>query len=82
MTTRLYTHPACLEHDTGPRHPERSDRLRAVLRALEDEAFAGDRGARYLWWYKRTPYWDDTVGLMPVMRLMAPADFSLACWPE
>ena len=40
MTTRLYTHPACLEHDTGPGHPERPERLRAVLRALEDQAFA------------------------------------------
>ncbi len=40
MTTRLYTHPACLEHDTGPAHPERAERLRAVLRALDDRAFA------------------------------------------
>ncbi|GAB3508537.1 histone deacetylase family protein [Pseudoxanthomonas daejeonensis] len=29
-----YTHPACLEHDTGPEHPERAARLRAVLDAL------------------------------------------------
>ena len=40
MITRLYTHPACLDHDTGPGHPERPDRLRAVLRALEDRVFA------------------------------------------
>ena len=40
MTTLLLTHPACLEHDTGPHHPERPDRLRAVLAALEDAAFA------------------------------------------
>jgi acetoin utilization deacetylase AcuC-like enzyme len=39
MTTRLYSHAACLDHDTGPGHPERSDRLRAVMRALEGEAF-------------------------------------------
>jgi acetoin utilization deacetylase AcuC-like enzyme len=31
---RLYTHPACLRHDTGPRHPERPERLAAVLAAL------------------------------------------------
>lgn len=35
MTTALITHPACLEHDTGPYHPECAERLRAVLQALE-----------------------------------------------
>jgi len=29
-----YTHPACLEHDTGPDHPERPARLKVVLDAL------------------------------------------------
>jgi len=33
-----YTHPACLEHDTGPGHPERPERLEAVLDAVH-EAF-------------------------------------------
>ena len=37
--TALFTHPACLDHDTGPGHPERPDRLRAVLAALEAEEF-------------------------------------------
>ncbi len=41
MTTVLLSHPDCLRHDTGPGHPERPDRLRAISRALEDEAFAG-----------------------------------------
>jgi len=36
----LITHPAGLDHDTGPGHPECADRLRAVLAALEAEAFA------------------------------------------
>jgi acetoin utilization deacetylase AcuC-like enzyme len=40
VTTALITHPACLEHDTGPYHPENADRLRAVLAALEAEEFA------------------------------------------
>ncbi|MBN8928994.1 MAG: acetoin utilization protein [Rhodospirillales bacterium 69-11] len=40
MATTLITHPACLEHDTGPYHPECSDRLRAVISALEAEEFA------------------------------------------
>lgn len=40
MTTALFTHPACLDHDTGSRHPEHPGRLKAVLEALEGEAFA------------------------------------------
>jgi acetoin utilization deacetylase AcuC-like enzyme len=39
VTVALITHPACLEHDTGPYHPECPDRLRAVLRVLEAEEF-------------------------------------------
>src|SRR6185437_7909376 len=40
VTTALITHPACLEHDTGPYHPETSERLRAVLSALEAPEFS------------------------------------------
>ena len=40
--------------------------------ALEDESFAADAGARWLWWYQRTPYWDERVGLLPFYRVMAP----------
>jgi len=40
MTTLLITHDACLGHDTGLGHPECSDRLRAVGRALETEEFS------------------------------------------
>ncbi|MCA8931158.1 MAG: histone deacetylase family protein, partial [Rhodospirillaceae bacterium] len=39
MNTLLFTHPACLDHDTGLGHPESPDRLRAVLAALNGEAF-------------------------------------------
>jgi acetoin utilization deacetylase AcuC-like enzyme len=35
MTLALVTHAACLAHDTGPGHPERIDRLRAVLDAID-----------------------------------------------
>ena len=38
--TQLYTHACLLDHDTGPHHPERPDRLKAVFRALEAPAFA------------------------------------------
>ncbi len=34
MTLRVYTHPACLLHDTGPGHAESPQRLRAVTDAL------------------------------------------------
>ena len=40
MTVLLLTHKACLEHDTGPFHPECPDRLRHVMAALESETFA------------------------------------------
>jgi acetoin utilization deacetylase AcuC-like enzyme len=54
MTTLLVTHKDCIAHDTGPGHPERSERLISVLKALDAPAFArlrrmeapmADRGA-------------------------------------
>ncbi len=39
MTTLLLSHPVCLEHDTGPGHPERADRLRAIEKVLADKHF-------------------------------------------
>ncbi len=39
MHTILFSHPACLGHETPPGHPESVDRLRAVLSALESEDF-------------------------------------------
>ncbi len=40
MMLRLYTHPACLQHDPGPRYPEQPARLRVVLQALDRDCFA------------------------------------------
>jgi acetoin utilization deacetylase AcuC-like enzyme len=40
MATLLVTHSACLDHLVPPGHPERPDRLRAVLAVLEEERFA------------------------------------------
>ena len=39
MTPLLLTHPSFVAHDTGPGHPERPDRMRAIDRALSHEAF-------------------------------------------
>lgn len=39
MTTLLYTHESAEDHDTGPGHPERSDRIRAVKKALAAPSF-------------------------------------------
>ena len=39
MKTLLFTHTDCLYHDTGAGHPERPDRLRAVLHALYGDGF-------------------------------------------
>lgn len=40
MTTLLFSHPTCLEHDPGRHHPESPARLRAMLTALDRPEFA------------------------------------------
>ena len=42
MTTGLLYDPVFLEHDTGFGHPERSDRLPAVMDYLEKQSYFGD----------------------------------------
>ena len=39
MTTLYITHPSFVDHDTGPGHPERPDRIRAIDKALSHESF-------------------------------------------
>ena len=39
MPTLLFTHPACVQHDTGDYHPECSDRLRSILHVLDHPDF-------------------------------------------
>ncbi len=39
MTTLLITHPCFVEHDTGPGHPERPDRMRAIDKVLAHDVF-------------------------------------------
>ena len=50
---------------------ERPEVREAWREALEQPGFAQDRQARIEWWWRRTPYWDDTVGLLPVLRVMS-----------
>jgi acetoin utilization deacetylase AcuC-like enzyme len=40
MSTLYLTHPAFKQHDTGPGHPERPDRMRAIDAVMEHEIFA------------------------------------------
>jgi acetoin utilization deacetylase AcuC-like enzyme len=40
MPTLLITHPCFLEHDTGPGHPERPDRMRAIDKVLTHAMFS------------------------------------------
>ncbi len=49
-------------------------------KALGDPEFAADPSARYMWWYRRTPYWDESVGLVPVLRAMKALDLELEPW--
>ena len=41
MSTLLITHPSFAGHDTGPGHPERPDRMRAIDRVLGHDVFNG-----------------------------------------
>ena len=41
MTTLLYTHPASLEHDAGPGHPELPARMRAIEAAFAQDGLEG-----------------------------------------
>jgi acetoin utilization deacetylase AcuC-like enzyme len=43
MTTGLFTHDACLRHVTPPGHPERVERLQAVIAGLGGDAFSALR---------------------------------------
>jgi hypothetical protein len=53
----------------------------AWLQALADEGFASDRSARYVWWYRHTPFWDEQLGLLPVFRVMTALPMALGPWP-
>ncbi len=39
MTTLLFSHPACEQHDPGSFHPENPGRLKAIMKALDSPEF-------------------------------------------
>ena len=39
--TLFLTHPNCQLHKTGPGHPEKPERLKAILKAIESPQFSG-----------------------------------------
>ncbi len=49
-------------------------------KALEDPKFAADPNARYMWWYRRTPHWDETIGLLPAFRVMKAPALTTRAW--
>jgi hypothetical protein len=57
------------------------DEVRAAWQqALRDREFAADPRARALWWYRRTPYWDEQVGLLPIMRVLKVPPWQTRPW--
>jgi hypothetical protein len=48
--------------------------------ALKDEKFAADPQARYQWWFRRTPYWDARIGLLPYFRVMTAPRLTTRPW--
>jgi len=48
--------------------------------ALKDEKFAADGNARYQWWYRHTPYWDERIGLLPYFRVMTAPKLDTRLW--
>jgi hypothetical protein len=70
LERKEYIEPRVLEPIVRRRLAEDPALAAEWAAALEDEAFAADPGARWLWWYQRTPYWDETVGRLPVFRAL------------
>ena len=52
----------------------------AWAQALEDPEFTNNPSARYLWWYSKTAYWDESVGLLPVYRVMSHPNLVTEPW--
>jgi len=62
MSVALFTHPDMIEHRPGEGHPERPERLRAVLDCIEDSGLSLERRAA-------------TEAAVEDLRLVHPADY-------
>lgn len=49
-------------------------------KALEDPKLAADPNARYQWWFRHTPYWDERIGLLPYFRVMTAPKLATRPW--
>lgn len=72
MPTLLISHSACLDHVAPPGHPERPERLKAILERLENEEFASLRRmeapratARQIARAHDVPYMERLLGQVP-----------------
>jgi hypothetical protein len=58
--------------------PEIAARWRAALAA--DPKLAADPRARAHWWHRQSPYWDETIGLLPYYRVMTAPGLETEPW--
>ena len=85
MTTALIGHESALDHDMGEGHPERPDRLRAVIAALSGDGFAGlhrleapEASRQALLRAHAEPYVDALLGARPTGRQLLHVDADTA----
>ncbi len=72
LERKEYIDPFLLEREAR-RQLEDPEVAAAWTRALAEPGLAADERARYLWWFARTPWWDETIGLLPYSRVLGAA---------
>jgi hypothetical protein len=79
LERKEYIDPGVLEDQVAEMLTD-PETAKAWAEALKNEAFATDTWARWIWWYRRSRHWDETVGMMPVMRLLRAPAFDTVPW--
>lgn len=76
MTTLIFTHPCYQDHDPGPGHPERPERIHTVWRVLDEEPFnslerreAGEADVEQLCGVHERSYVDKVLSSVPSQGL-------------